>query len=67
MSPRSEPIDLAPPVEKAFLVAVDRWSLFALPPGHVKIVSGLAHITLPHHPAVYEHVRAWCAPGGITT
>jgi pimeloyl-ACP methyl ester carboxylesterase len=35
---------------------------FALPPEHVKIVSGLAHITLPHHPAVYEHVRAWCAP-----
>lgn len=35
---------------------------FALPPGHVKIVSGLAHMTLPHHAAVYEHVRAWCAP-----
>jgi pimeloyl-ACP methyl ester carboxylesterase len=35
---------------------------FALPPDHVKIVSGLAHMTLPRHPAVYEHVRAWCAP-----
>ena len=35
---------------------------FALPPGHVKIVSGLSHIMLPHHPVVYEHVRAWCAP-----
>ncbi len=38
---------------------------FALPPGHVKIVSGLAHITLPHHPAVYEHVRAWCGPDAL--
>jgi hypothetical protein len=42
-------------------VCVDA-ATFALPPSHVKIVSGLAHITLPHHPSVYEHVRAWCAP-----
>lgn len=38
---------------------------FALPPDHVKIVSGLAHITLPRHPAVYDHVRAWCAPHAV--
>lgn len=34
---------------------------FALPPSHVKIVSGASHVMLAHHPAVYEHLRAWCA------
>jgi hypothetical protein len=35
---------------------------FALPPSHVRIVSGASHMTLAHDPSVYEHVRAWCAP-----
>lgn len=39
---------------------------FALPPSHVKIVSGASHIMLPHHPAVYEHLREWCAPREAT-
>jgi hypothetical protein len=34
---------------------------FALPPSHVRIVSGASHMTLAHDPAVYEHLRAWCA------
>jgi len=35
---------------------------FALPPSHVKIVSGASHVTLAHDAAVYEHLRTWCAP-----
>lgn len=35
---------------------------FALPPSHVKIVSGASHVTLPHSLEVYEHLRLWCAP-----
>ena len=35
---------------------------FALPPSHVKIVSGASHVTLAHDAAVYAHLRAWCAP-----
>lgn len=35
---------------------------FALPPDHVKIMRGTSHMTLSHDPAVYEHLRAWCAP-----
>ncbi|MBX3204436.1 MAG: alpha/beta hydrolase [Labilithrix sp.] len=31
-----------------------------IPPHHVKIIPGLAHMTLAHHPAVYAHLRAWC-------
>jgi triacylglycerol lipase len=34
---------------------------FALPPSHVRIVSGASHMTLAHDAAVYEHLRAWCA------
>jgi hypothetical protein len=34
-----------------------------LPPEHVKIVRGLAHMTLARHPAVYAHIRAWCEEG----
>jgi triacylglycerol lipase len=30
------------------------------PPHHVKIMPGLAHMTLAHHPDVYAHLRAWC-------
>jgi hypothetical protein len=33
---------------------------YALLPEHVKILGGVAHITLAHHPEVYAHVRAWC-------
>jgi triacylglycerol lipase len=32
----------------------------ALPPGHVKLVSGVAHMGLAHDPDVYLHIRAWC-------
>lgn len=32
----------------------------AVPPAHVKIMPGLAHMTLAHHPDVYAHIRAWC-------
>jgi pimeloyl-ACP methyl ester carboxylesterase len=33
----------------------------ARPPAHVKILPGVAHLELAHHPQVYEHIRAWCA------
>ena len=35
---------------------------FALPPDHVRIMRGTSHMTLSHDLAVYEHLRAWCAP-----
>jgi hypothetical protein len=35
---------------------------FALPPSHVKIVRGASHVKIAHDAAVYEHLRAWCAP-----
>ena len=35
---------------------------FALPPSHVKIVSGASHVKIAHDAAVYEHLREWCAP-----
>lgn len=34
---------------------------FALPPSHVRIVSGASHLTLAHDAAVYEHLRGWCS------
>ena len=34
---------------------------FALPPEHVRVVRGMSHMTLAHDPAVYEHLRGWCA------
>ncbi len=34
---------------------------FALPPSHIRIVSGASHMTLAHDAAVYEHLRGWCA------
>ncbi len=33
----------------------------ALPPEHVKVLPGVAHLTLAHHPDVYAHIRSWCA------
>lgn len=33
----------------------------ALPPPHVKILAGTAHMTLAHDPLVYAQIRAWCA------
>jgi len=30
------------------------------PAEHVKILPGLAHLTLAHHPDVYAQIRAWC-------
>lgn len=35
---------------------------FALPPSHVRIVRGKSHVDIAHDPAVYEHLREWCAP-----
>ncbi len=35
---------------------------FALPPSHVKIVSGATHVMIAHDLRVYEHLKAWCAP-----
>ena len=32
----------------------------ALPPDHVKVLGGVAHLSLAHHPDVYAHIRAWC-------
>ena len=34
---------------------------FALPPDHVRIVSGASHVALAHDAAVYEHLKGWCA------
>ena len=34
---------------------------FALPPSHIRIVSGASHMALAHDGAVYEHLRGWCA------
>ncbi len=34
--------------------------LAAIPPGHVRILPGTAHMTLAHSPEVYAHLRAWC-------
>jgi hypothetical protein len=31
------------------------------PPAHVAFIPGLDHMTLAHHPLVYERIRAWCA------
>jgi hypothetical protein len=33
----------------------------ALPPRHVKVFAGTAHMTLAHDPYVYEQIREWCA------
>jgi pimeloyl-ACP methyl ester carboxylesterase len=32
----------------------------ALPPSHVKILSGMAHMKLMRHPAAYEQILKWC-------
>ena len=32
----------------------------AVLPHHVKIMPGISHMTLAHHPDVYEQLRAWC-------
>lgn len=32
------------------------------PPTHVAYLPGLDHMTLAHHPLVYERIRAWCDP-----
>jgi pimeloyl-ACP methyl ester carboxylesterase len=32
----------------------------ALPAEHVKVLPGIAHLTLARHPAVYAQLRAWC-------
>jgi pimeloyl-ACP methyl ester carboxylesterase len=36
----------------------------ALPPRHVKIFAGTAHMTLAHDPHVYEQLREWCEEEG---
>lgn len=32
------------------------------PPTHVAYLPGIDHMTLAHHPLVYERIRAWCDP-----
>jgi pimeloyl-ACP methyl ester carboxylesterase len=32
----------------------------ALPPGHVKVLADMGHMTLAHHPHVYAQIREWC-------
>ena len=32
----------------------------ALPPSHVKILSGVGHLMLAHHPDVYAQLKTWC-------
>jgi len=32
----------------------------ALPPRHVKVLAGTAHMTLAHDRRVYEQIREWC-------
>jgi triacylglycerol lipase len=32
----------------------------ALPPRHVRVFAGTAHMTLAHDPSVYEQIREWC-------
>lgn len=34
----------------------------ALPPDRVRIVSGATHVSLAHHPRVYQHIHEWLAP-----
>lgn len=33
----------------------------ALPPSHVRLLKGMSHVVIPRDPAVYEHVKEWCA------
>ena len=32
----------------------------AIPPSHVRVMPGMAHMTLAHHSAVYAQILAWC-------
>lgn len=32
------------------------------PPTHVAYLPGIDHMTLAHHPLVYDRIRAWCDP-----
>jgi hypothetical protein len=32
-----------------------------LPPAHIRILAGVSHVALAHHPQVYEYIRTWCA------
>lgn len=34
-----------------------------LPPDHVRVLPGLAHMTLAHHPDVYTHLKTFCGDG----
>jgi hypothetical protein len=36
----------------------------ALPPRHVKVLAGTAHMTLAHDAHVYEQIREWCEEDG---
>jgi hypothetical protein len=48
------------PVASATDGACDAAATMALPPSHVKILAGAAHVDLPHRPDVYAQLRAWC-------
>lgn len=51
--------DAIVPVSSATADACTDAASLALPPAHVRIFEGLAHMRLPHDQAVYEQVRAW--------
>ena len=57
--------DSVVPLRSASDGAVVDAPTFALPPDHVRIVSGVSHLGIAHDPAVYPHLRDWCAaPAG---
>jgi len=53
--------DVLVPIKSATDGSCSDRKSFALPPSHVKIMSGVGHVALAHHPLVYAHIRAWCA------
>ncbi len=52
--------DALVPVPSATDGHADARGSVALPKEHVKIVSGVGHIGLAHHPEVWQHIHSWC-------
>ena len=50
---------LVPVPSATFGHVLDREAL-VLPPSHVRILEGVPHLALAHHPDVYAQIRAWC-------
>jgi hypothetical protein len=55
--------DALVPVSSATADTCTDAASLALPPAHIRIFGGLAHLRLPHDPAVYAQVRAWLEEG----